>query len=409
MAIEITVPRLGWSMEEGIFAGWLKADGDAVVSGEPLFALESEKVTMEVESLDHGILHVPAAAPAAGGVVTVGQLLGFLLHPGETAPAETPAGPPARATATAGASGLVAATATAGASGLVAATASSPRVRATPDCPDLTGGDIASSPTARATVDCIVPGMQMVPASPRARATAKKLGIDIAHAQPREGARRIVEADVLRLKPSPARGAIATRLEESFRAPHFYLHADANVEALAALRHAHRPASYNDFLLKAIAIALVRHPRVNAYWDNGAVVPRTTQHIALAAQIGDTLYTPVIENPAEKSLAQIARDREQALAQRSHGNHASATLSNLGPFGVDRFEAILNPPQSVIIAVGRIAKRPVVIDDQVVARLTMPISLSVDHRVVDGVPAAQFLQTLIAILESPESTYNEWE
>ena len=377
MAIEITVPRLGWSMEEGIFAGWLKADGDAVVSGEPLFALESEKVTMEVESLDDGILHVPAAAPAAGGVVTVGQLLGFLLHPGETAPAETPANPPAHATATAGASGIV------------AATAASPPARATADCPDLTGGDIA--------------------ASPRARATAKKLGIDIAHAQPREGARRIVEADVLRLKPSPARGAIATRLEESFRAPHFYLHADANVEALAALRHAHRPASYNDFLLKAIAIALVRHPRVNAYWDNGAVVPRTTQHIALAAQIGDTLYTPVIENPAEKSLAQIARDREQALAQRSHGNHASATLSNLGPFGVDRFEAILNPPQSVIIAVGRIAKRPVVIDDQVVARLTMPISLSVDHRVVDGVPAAQFLQTLIAILESPESTYNEWE
>ncbi len=334
MPIEITVPRLGWSMEEGIFVGWLKADGDSVASGEPLFALESEKVTMEVESLDHGVLHIPAGAPAAGGVVTVGQLLGWILEPGEVVPAETPA-------------------------------------------------------------------------SPRARATAKKLGVDIANVQPREGAQRIVEADVLR--NAPARTTIAARLEESFRAPHFYLHADAHVEALAALRHEHRPANYNDFLIKAIAIALVRHPRVNAYWDNGAVVSRTTQHIALAAQIGDTLYTPVIQNPAEKSLAQIARDREQALAQRSHGKDASATLSNLGPFGVDRFEAILNPPQSVIVAVGKIAKRPVVVDDQVVARLTMPISLSVDHRVVDGVPAAQFLQTLIAILESPDSTYNEWE
>ena len=334
MPIEITVPRLGWSMEEGIFVGWLKADGDSVASGEPLFALESEKVTMEVESLDHGVLHIPAGAPAAGGVVTVGQLLGWILEPGEVVPAETPA-------------------------------------------------------------------------SPRARATAKKLGVDIANVQPREGAQRIVEADVLR--NAPARTTIAARLEESFRAPHFYLHADAHVEALAALRHEHRPANYNDFLIKAIAIALVRHPRVNAYWDNGAVVSRTTQHIALAAQIGETLYTPVIQNPAEKSLAQIARGREQALAQRSHGNDASATLSNLGPFGVDRFEAILNPPQSVIVAVGKIAKRPVVVDDQVVARLTMPISLSVDHRVVDGVPAAQFLQTLIAILESPESTYNEWE
>ena len=380
MPIEITVPRLGWSMEEGIFAGWLKADGDSVASGEPLFALESEKVTMEVESLDHGVLHIPADAPAAGGVVTVGQLLGFLLEPGEVVPVVP---------LTAGGDAII----TLG----------------------LRPGDAApndfipSSPRARAAAN---PGpaestSRTAPASPRARATAKKLGVDIANVQPREGAQRIVEADVLR--NAPARTTIAARLEESFRAPHFYLHADAHVEALAALRHEHRPANYNDFLIKAIAIALVRHPRVNAYWDNGAVVSRTTQHIALAAQIGETLYTPVIQNPAEKSLAQIARGREQALAQRSHGNDASATLSNLGPFGVDRFEAILNPPQSVIVAVGKIAKRPVVVDDQVVARLTMPISLSVDHRVVDGVPAAQFLQTLIAILESPDSTYNEWE
>ena len=99
----------------------------------------------------------------------------------------------------------------------------------------------------------------------------------------------------------------------------------------------------------------------------------------------------------------------EALARRAVSNDASATLSNLGAFGVDRFEAILNPPQSVIVAVGRIAKRPVVENDQVVARLTMPVSLSVDHRVVDGVPAAAFLQTLIGILESPEATYNEWE
>ena len=364
MPIEITVPRLGWSMEEGIFVGWLKADGDSVASGEPLFALESEKVTMEVESLDQGVLHIPAGAPAAGGVVTVGQLLGFLLELGEAAP-------------------------------IVPLTA---------------GGDAIITLGLRlgdAAPNVPVAPRDFIPSSPRARATAKKLGVDIANVQPREGAQRIVEADVLR--NAPARTTIAARLEESFRAPHFYLHADANVEALAALRHEHRPANYNDFLIKAIAIALVRHPRVNAYWDNGAVVSRTTQHIALAAQIGDTLYTPVIQNPAEKSLAQIARDREQALAQRSHSKDASATLSNLGPFGVDRFEAILNPPQSVIVAVGKIAKRPVVVDDQVVARLTMPISLSVDHRVVDGVPAAQFLQTLIAILESPESTYNGWE
>ena len=408
MPIEITVPRLGWSMEEGIFVGWLKADGDSVASGEPLFALESEKVTMEVESLDQGVLHIPAGAPEAGGVVTVGQLLGFLLEPGEVVPV-VPLTAAGDAIITLGLRlGDAAPNVSVAPRDCIP---SSPRARATAK---LGGQAIeavfaASSPRACATANATPDhsGVSAHPASPRARAAAKKLGVDIANVQPREGAPRIIEADVLR--HAPARTTIAARLEESFRAPHFYLHADAHVEALAALRHEHRPANYNDFLIKAIAIALVRHPRVNAYWDNGAVVSRTTQHIALAAQIGDTLYTPVIQNPAEKSLAQIARDREQALAQRSHGKDASATLSNLGPFGVDRFEAILNPPQSVIVAVGKIAKRPVVVDDQVVARLTMPISLSVDHRVVDGVPAAQFLQTLIAILESPESTYNEWE
>lgn len=358
MAIPITVPRLGWSMEEGIFAGWLKAHGDSVVSGEPLYALESEKVTMEVESLDAGTLHIPVGAPEAGAVVRVGQELGLLLGAGESAPA-----------------------------------------------------------LPQSVVEPSVADVKM-PASPRARAAAKKLGIDIATVQPKAGARRIVEADVLRVAPSPVpvtaaplpqRAGIAARMEESFRAPHFYLHADANVEALAKVRHEHRPASYNDFLLKAIAIALVRHPRVNAYWADGAVVPRATQHVALAAQIGDRLLTPVILNPAEKTVQQIAREREAAMGTLQSGKDASATLSNLGSFGVDRFEAILNPPQSIIVAVGKIAKRPVVEGDAVVARLTMPVSLSVDHRVVDGVPAAQFLQTLIGILESPGATYNDWE
>lgn len=341
MAIEITVPRLGWSMEEGLFAGWLKADGAAVATGEPLYALESEKVTMEVESLDAGTLHIPADAPQSGATVTVGQRLGYLLQHGELAPSGAGSASPGR-----------------------------------------------------------------LPASPRARAAAKALGVDIASVEPRPGASRIIEADVLATAPRPqSRHTIATRMEESFRAPHFYLHADANVEALAAIRHQHRPASYNDFLLKAIAIALTRHPKVNAYWENGAVVPRATQHVALATQLGDSLTTPVIRDPAEKTVAQIAAARATAV----NTGDASATLTNLGAFGVDRFEAVLNPPQSIIVAVGRIAKRPVVEADQVVARLTMPISLSVDHRVTDGVPAAQFLQTLIAILESPAATYNEWE
>jgi len=159
-------------------------------------------------------------------------------------------------------------------------------------------------------------------------------------------------------------------------------------------------------LLHAISTALTRHPRVNAYWEKGELRRRTSFHVALAAQIGDSLLTPVIRNPAHQHLAGIAADREAILERcRRHQAtpadfaDASATLSNLGPFGVDRFQAILNPPQSIIVAAGSLKKRPVAVGDAVVARLTLPLSLSVDHRVVDGVAAAAFLQTLVELLE----------
>ena len=339
MAIEIIVPRLGWSMEEGIFGAWLKEPGEWVFGGEPLFSLESDKVTMDVEALDAGTLYVPVSAPGAGDAVKVGQLLGYLLDDGEAAPA-------------------------------------------------------AATPT---------------PASPRARALARTLGIDLADVTARPGKRRVVASDVERVKPS-GRSVLAARLEESFRAPHFYLHADADAEALSAYREGHRPLAYNDILLQAISLALTRHPRVNAYWSNGAVALRTTRHVALAAQIGDQLLTPVIRNPAEKSLTQITSERLSVLdrcrnreARPEDFADASATLSNLGPFGVDRFQAILNPPQSIIVAAGQLKQRPVVFAGQVAARLTLPISLSVDHRVVDGVAAAAFLHTLIEIIEDPRT------
>lgn len=361
MAIAITVPRLGWSMEEGIFGSWLKANGDPVSAGEPLFSLESDKVTMDVEALDSGVLHIPPTSPQPGDVVTVGQLLGHLLREGESAP-------------------------------------------------------VVSSPAVSP------PGQ--TPASPRARAVAKELGVDLTQVPPRPGKRRIIASDVqkaARPLPPPAatpaanRATVASRMEESFRAPHFYLHADADAEALARYRDERRPLSYNDLLLKAISLALTRHPRVNAYWANDAVIARVTHHVALAAQVGEQLLTPVIPNPAEKSLAQITADRleilercRQRTTRPADFADASATLSNLGPFGVDRFQAILNPPQSIIVAAGSIRKRPVVVGEAVVARLTLPISLSVDHRVVDGVAAAAFLQTLIAILEAPGSTGEAW-
>ncbi len=364
MAVSITVPRLGWSMEEGLFGGWLKQPGEAVAMGEPLFLLESDKVTMEVESLDAGLLHVLDPSLEVGSIVTVGQLLGYLLAEGEGVPA-------------------------------VAVP------EAVPEAPKAIPVTVAEAvPTPR----------EGVPASPRARAAAKRLGVDLAEVRPRPGKARIIAADVEAMAKPSSRAAIAARLEASFRAPHFYLQADAEAEALAAWRERHRPATYNDLLVRAMGLALSRHPKMNAYWANGRVQARTTIDVALAAQVGESLLTPVLRAVAEKPLAQLAAERVELLercarheARPAEFADASATLSNLGAFGVDRFQAILNPPQSVIVAVGSLKKRPVVVVDAVVARLILPISLSVDHRVVDGVAAAEFLQTLVQLLESPES------
>jgi len=344
MPIEITVPRLGWSMEEGIFAGWLKADGDTVTAGEPLFALESEKVTMEVESLDNGTLRIAPDAPAAGGTVTVGQRLGHLLQPGDA------------------------------------------------DDTIIAMGQKLGSP-----------------ASPRARAAAERLGVDIANVTPREPGKRIIEADVLQ-SANKRPSTTATRMEDSFRAPHFYLHADALAGKLAALR-ADMPGkpSFNSFLIKAAALALREHPGLNAHWENGAALANSSIDIGLAVDADDRLLVPVVRNAAQLTVTEIAKltttlaDRcRTRQIQKAELDGGSLTITNLGPFGVDRFQAILNPPQSVIIAIGRISNRPIAdAAGNITAALTVPISLSVDHRVVNGVAAAKFLHTFTSLIESP--------
>jgi pyruvate dehydrogenase E2 component (dihydrolipoamide acetyltransferase) len=399
MPIYITVPRLGWSSEEGVFAGWLKRDGEKVVAGEPLFALESDKVTMEVESLDGGILNVLQSGPESGGVVKVGQVLGYLLVNGENL------------------------------DGVPASQVKQPDLPASPA--------VAVTPAASQLQAVGSPDKARHPASPRARAKAKVLGIDISRLHPAPGSNRVVEADVLRVARSSAgrpgesfrtanaqkrvtsraRKIIAARMEESFRTPHFYVHAEADAAFLAKLREDMVPVvedqhrvrlTYNDFLLKAVALTLRALPLVNCYWAEGEIVARDSVDIGLAMQVEDELLVPVIRGADRSALAEIAIARRSLVEKCRRANvmpsdfeGAGATISNLGPFGVDRFQAILNPPQSVIVAVGQIAKRPFVDGDSVVARLTAPISVSVDHRVIDGVLAAKFLHGVVRLLESP--------
>src|SRR5882724_2011291 len=365
MPIEITVPRLGWSTEEGTFTGWLKQSGDPVSAGEPLFAMESDKVTLDVESLDNGILYVPPGSPAPGAIVVVGQCLGFLLAPGEPAPETLNAGQPESAIST-------------------------PR----PSVP-------AHAPTRDGRT----------PVTPRARRVAAELGVDTALLQGSGRGGRIREADVRAAASAPTtslRRAIARRMMESRQntAP-VTLTSRADATALVALRNrwklrqASGPApSYTDILAKLVAIVLESHP---ALGGSGKA------HIGLAVDTPDGLLVPVLRDVAASSLADLARRSreltEAARARRLRTEDLAGgtfTITNLGGFGIDAFTPIVNFPETAVLGVGAIRKEAVVLESgELGAREQMTLSLTFDHRVVDGAPAARFLQALVQLIEVP--------
>jgi pyruvate dehydrogenase E2 component (dihydrolipoamide acetyltransferase) len=276
------------------------------------------------------------------------------------------------------------------------------------------------------------------PASPRARRVAQELNIDIAAVKPANG-KRITEKDVRLFHetsnisvPKPAsppasqqtdgltaaRKITARRMTSSFQsAPHFYVGVEANAAELVKLRETlvqHVTTrlgvklTYTDFFVKAMAVALTEQPQVNEYWREGEIVRNESVDIGFAAQTDNGLLVPVIRSTCRLSLFELARERAALTAKAREGRLSlaemeggSATLSNLGQVGIDWFQAILNPPQSVILATGRIAERPVVVNDQIYAQPTVSLNLSADHRVLDGVAAANFLARIRELLESP--------
>jgi pyruvate dehydrogenase E2 component (dihydrolipoamide acetyltransferase) len=349
MPIEITVPRLGWSMEEGTFAGWLKQNGDQVSAGEPLFAMESDKVTMEVESLDSGILYLPPGAPEPGAIVVVGQRLGFLLAQGESAPSVPP------------------------------------------DTPIRERG---------------------TPVTPRARRVAAELGVDTAQLQGSGRGGRIREVDVRGAGAVPIsalRRTIARRMMESRQntAP-VTLTSRADATALVALRNQWKLApdrgpvpSYTDIFAKLVSIVLESHPALGG--------PSGKAHIGIAVDTPEGLLVPVLRDVAASSLADLARrSRELIAAAREHRLRAedlaggTFSITNLGGFGIDAFTPIINFPEVAVLGVGAIRKEPVVLESgELAAREQMTLSLTFDHRVVDGAPAARFLQSLVRLIEVP--------
>jgi len=390
MSIEITIPRLGWSMEEGTFLGWLKQDGDAVQSGDLLFTLESEKTAQEVESLDAGILRIPSDAPQAGDIVKVGQRLGFLVEKGEALPDATSPGPVAP-----------------------------PPVAA--ETPPVTM-QTASAPPART----------QTPASPRARRIAAELKVNLATLQATGNGGRIRERDVRgaapngAAKPAPTgrempitslRRTIAGRMVHSLRntAP-VTLTCRADATQLVGLRNQFKAAgggaivpSFTDIIAKLTAVALQRHPLLAARWEDDCIVLPDALHIGIAVDTEHGLLVPVLRDVQALSLPEIAaRSRELIAATRARKAKAEDlqgggfTSSNLGGFGIEAFTPIINFPETAILGLGAIRREVVALEDgTLTSREQLALSLTFDHRIVDGAPAARFLQTLTSGIGNP--------
>jgi pyruvate dehydrogenase E2 component (dihydrolipoamide acetyltransferase) len=388
MPIEVTVPRLGWSMEEGTFTGWLKQNGDAVCVGEPLFAMESEKVTLDVESLDNGILYVPPGAPMPGAIVVVGQRLGFLLALGEPAPQTFIAEQPAAA--------------------------SLPESVVSTQDPS----DLAKTPTRDGRT----------PVTPRARRVAAELGIDTTLLRGSGRGGRIREADVRAagsrlaaqtdaLPITTRRRTIARRMIESRQntAP-VTLTSRADVTALVALRTKWKlepgpgpVPSYTDILAKLVAIVLESHPALGGRWEADHIVPSGKAHIGVAVDTPEGLLVPVLRDVADSSLTDLAhRSRDLIEAARARRLRAddlvggTFSITNLGGLGIDAFTSIINFPETAVLGIGAIRKEAVVLESgELGVREQMTLSLTFDHRVVDGAPAARFLHALVELIEVP--------
>jgi pyruvate dehydrogenase E2 component (dihydrolipoamide acetyltransferase) len=386
MPIEITVPRLGWSMEEGTFGGWLKQNGDYVSAGEPLFAVESDKVTMDVESLDNGILYLPPGAPEPGVIIVVGQRLGFLLAPGEPAPETIGTEQP-------GAGSLP---------GLALST-QSPSV-------------LADTPIRN----------RRTPVTPRARRVAAELGVDttLLRGSGRGGRIREVDVRAASSRLAPAAGAvpitalrrtIARRVMESLQntAP-VTLTTRADATALVALRNQWKLApaagpvpSYTDILAKLVAIVFESHSALFGRWESDRIVLSGKAHIGIAVDTPEGLQVPVLRDVAASSLADLARRSRQlieaARARRLRVEDLAGgtfSITNLGRFGIDAFTPIINFPEAAVLGVGAIRREPVVLESgELAARNQMMLSLTFDHRVADGAEAARFLQALVQLIE----------
>ncbi len=409
MAIAIQLPALSPTMTEGRITKWLKKEGDKVTSGTAIAECETDKSNLEIEATDDGTI-LKILVPA-GTAAPIGSTIAWLGKPGEAVP-ETPAAPAAKP-------------------------APAPAVVAAPPKPvaALPPPPPAPKPVAPAPV-----AGERLRASPLARKMAETQGIALEGVQGTGPNGRVVKRDIeaalsaprassgtaplfratpgVRLPPeslpvTSMRKVIAQRLTEvKPGVPHFYLTVDLEMDQALALREEAKSqelkVSVNDIIVKATAMAVRRFPRINQVFAGDSIQQLRTVDVGVAVAIEDGLITPIIKDADQKGLAEIAaevreladRAKRKALKPDEYTG-GSITVSNLGMFGIDSFIAVINPPQAAILAVGRVEPKVVVRNGAMVIRQLMSVTLSGDHRVIDGAVGAQFLQELRSLLEHP--------
>ncbi|CAD0185280.1 Dihydrolipoyllysine-residue acetyltransferase component of pyruvate dehydrogenase complex [Ruegeria sp. THAF57] len=428
MPTEILMPALSPTMEEGTLAKWLVKEGDTVSSGDLLAEIETDKATMEFEAVDEGTIG-KILIPEGSEGVKVNTAIAVLLEDGEsaddigTAPVAAPAAAPAAAAGN-----------EAAAQAASEASAPAPAAPAKAD-----GGRIFASPLARriaaqkgldlAQISGSGPHGRIVKADVEgATATAPALAPAPVAAAPAAAAPAGPSADAVakmyetrdyeEVKLDGMRKTIAARLSEAKQTiPHFYLRRDIKLDALLKFRSQLNKQlegrgvklSVNDFIIKAVANALQQVPACNAVWAGDRVLQLKPSDVAVAVAIEGGLFTPVLQDADTKSLSALStemkdlagRARERKLAPHEYQGGTFA-ISNLGMFGIDNFDAIVNPPHAGILAVGTGVKKPVVGDDgELTVATVMSVTMSVDHRVIDGALGAELLQAIVENLENP--------
>ena len=391
MPVPVIMPKFSMTQEEGRVMAWLVAEGDIIEKGDPLLEVETDKVTMEVEAPESGVLR--GVAVKEGDVAPVTAVIAHIVLPGEVWRAE-----PVKAT---------------------------PVARRMAAAAGVNVGDVpAAGKVRRQDVEAY---LDKVRATPVARRLARAQGVDLTAVNGSGPHGRVQAKDVIgpvveekAVQPvSAMRRTIAERLTRSYQTiPHITFTVAADMTAVTDLRRRLNErgdgvkVSVTAVLVKVCAWALGRQPLVNASWRVDGIQLHEQAHIGVAVALDDGLIVPVVQNAAHLGLAAIADQVQDLTARARNGRLQPAdvqggtfTISNLGMWGVEQFTAVINPPQSAILAVGRIVKQPVVetaVGDELVIRPMMKMTLSVDHRIIDGAVAARFLQDVVAALEQPD-------